>query len=76
MHICISIIKNINLNSFGVDYLYLYFRSVMTHTSVPLEKRKALHITDNLIRLSVGLEDEEDLIEDLKQALESTKNVK
>lgn len=41
----------------------------MTHASVPEEERKVLKISDNLIRLSVGLEDAEDLIEDLGQAL-------
>lgn len=44
--------------------------SVMTHASVPAEQRAALGITDNLIRISVGLEDADDLIVDLKQALE------
>lgn len=44
--------------------------SVMTHASVPAEQRAVLGITDNLIRLSVGLEDADDLIVDLKQALE------
>lgn len=43
--------------------------SVMTHASVPDEQRKQLGITDALVRLSVGLEDVNDLIEDLKQAL-------
>lgn len=43
--------------------------SVMTHASVPKEQRAKLGITDNLVRLSVGLEDVEDLIEDLAQAL-------
>ncbi|XP_065155773.1 putative cystathionine gamma-lyase 2 [Atheta coriaria] len=43
--------------------------SVMTHASVPPEQRKLLNITDNLVRLSVGLEDIEDLIADLTQAL-------
>lgn len=42
----------------------------MTHASVPVEQRVILKITDNLIRLSVGLEDTEDLIADVKQALE------
>lgn len=42
----------------------------MTHSSVPEDQREKLNITDNLIRLSVGLEDEEDLVEDLRQALE------
>ncbi|XP_053698123.1 cystathionine gamma-lyase [Sabethes cyaneus] len=43
--------------------------SVMTHASVPEEQRIALGITNGLIRISVGLEDSDDLIEDLKQAL-------
>ncbi|XP_048761657.2 cystathionine gamma-lyase-like isoform X2 [Ostrea edulis] len=43
--------------------------SVMTHASVPEDERDKLGISDNLIRLSVGIEDEEDLIEDLDQAL-------
>lgn len=41
----------------------------MTHASIPLERRKELGITDGLVRISVGLEDVEDLIEDLKNAL-------
>lgn len=49
--------------------LLIYFRSVMTHASVPEDQRKQLGISDNLIRLSVGLEDKEDLIEDIQQAL-------
>jgi len=44
--------------------------AVMTHFSVPPEVRKELGISDNLIRLSVGLEDVEDLIHDLQQAFE------
>ncbi|XP_041975476.1 cystathionine gamma-lyase [Aricia agestis] len=42
--------------------------SVMTHASVPAEQRAELGITDSLVRLSVGLEDTEDLIADLDQA--------
>lgn len=42
----------------------------MTHASIPLERRVELGITDGLIRISVGLEDVEDLIEDLEQALQ------
>jgi cystathionine gamma-lyase len=41
----------------------------MTHASVPPELRRAMGLTDSLLRLSVGIEDVEDLIEDLKQAL-------
>ncbi|MBE99717.1 PLP-dependent aspartate aminotransferase family protein [Flavobacterium coralii] len=39
----------------------------MTHKSIPAEKRYSSGVTDSLIRLSVGLEDADDLIEDLKQ---------
>lgn len=42
----------------------------MTHASIPAERRAELGITDGLVRISVGLEDVEDLIEDLKQALQ------
>ncbi|WP_027724658.1 bifunctional cystathionine gamma-lyase/homocysteine desulfhydrase [Tuberibacillus calidus] len=41
----------------------------MTHASIPKDRRDELGITDGLIRLSVGVEDIDDLIEDLKQAL-------
>lgn len=43
--------------------------AIMTHASVPAERRAALGITDDLVRLSVGIEAVEDLIEDLGQAL-------
>lgn len=42
----------------------------MTHASIPKERRQELGITDGLVRISVGLEDVEDLIEDLKHGLE------
>ena len=42
---------------------------IMTHASVPADQRAALGINDSLIRLSVGIEDVEDLIADLEQAL-------
>lgn len=41
----------------------------MTHASIPKEERERVGVVDNLLRLSVGVEDIEDLIEDLKQAL-------
>jgi cystathionine beta-lyase/cystathionine gamma-synthase len=41
----------------------------MTHASVPLPMRQAMGLTDSLIRLSVGIEDPDDLIEDLEQAM-------
>ena len=43
--------------------------AIMTHASVPREIREAQGVTDGLIRLSVGIEDAEDLIADLDQAL-------
>ncbi len=42
----------------------------MTHASIPKEEREKTGVVDSLIRLSVGIEDEEDLINDLKQALQ------
>src|SRR5699024_115570 len=42
----------------------------MTHASIPAGRRNELGITDGLIRISAGIEDAEDLIDDLKQALE------
>jgi cystathionine gamma-lyase len=41
----------------------------MTHASIPLEIREKIGITDSLIRISVGIENSDDLIEDLDQAL-------
>ena len=43
--------------------------ALMTHASIPENKRKEIGITDDMVRLSVGVEDIEDLIEDLEQAL-------
>jgi cystathionine gamma-lyase len=43
--------------------------AVMTHASVPAENRQRLGIHDNLIRLSVGIETQSDLVQDLQQAL-------
>jgi len=46
--------------------------ATMTHTSVPREDRYARGLTDSLVRLSVGIEDLEDIIADLDQALSLT----
>lgn len=43
--------------------------AVMTHASVPAERRAALGVTDNLVRLSVGVEDVADLLAELEDAL-------
>jgi len=44
--------------------------AIMTHASVPVEKREAIGLTDSLMRVSIGIEDTEDLINDLKQAFD------
>lgn len=52
----------------GVESL-IELPAIMTHASIPPENRKALGIGDNLIRISVGIEESVDLIADLDQAL-------
>ena len=52
----------------GVETLISH-PAIMTHASVPADRRAALGITDGLIRISVGIEDVEDLQADLAQAL-------
>jgi hypothetical protein len=47
----------------------LVFSAIMTHASVAPAERAVLGISDSLVRLSVGLEDEEDLLKDLDNAL-------
>ncbi|ORY78145.1 Cys/Met metabolism PLP-dependent enzyme [Protomyces lactucae-debilis] len=53
----------------GVESLIEVPASAMTHRSLPKDVREAAGIYDNLIRVSVGIEDTEDLLEDLLQAL-------
>lgn len=57
----------------GVETLISH-PATMTHASVPFEKREQLGITDGLVRISVGIEDVEDILADLDQALESITN--
>ena len=52
----------------GVESL-INHPATMTHASIPKEEREKAGVVDNLLRLSVGVEDVEDLIEDLNQAL-------
>lgn len=56
----------------GVESL-IEHPAIMTHASVPPEQRKMLGIDDSLIRLSVGVEDCDDLIQDLEQAFAKVK---
>ena len=53
----------------GVESL-IEHPAIMTHASVPKEVRESIGLYDNLIRLSVGIEDVEDLIDDLRSALQ------
>ena len=52
----------------GVETLISH-PATMTHASVPVEERQRIGVTDGLVRISVGIEDVEDIIADLKQAL-------
>ncbi len=68
-----EIVKRLKLFSYaeslgGVESLACY-PVKMTHGSIPKEQRDQRGVTDGLIRLSVGIEDVDDLIDDLKQAL-------
>ena len=53
----------------GVESL-IEHPAIMTHASIPHDKREALGISDSLVRLSCGVEDADDLIADLEQALQ------
>lgn len=54
----------------GVESLITY-PTAQTHHDIPLEIRESYGLTDDLLRLSIGIEDVRDLIEDLKEALEN-----
>jgi cystathionine gamma-lyase/cystathionine beta-lyase len=54
----------------GVESL-INHPATMTHASIPKEEREAAGVVDNLLRLSVGVEDIEDLLDDLRHVLES-----
>jgi cystathionine gamma-lyase len=56
----------------GVESLMCH-PATMTHASIPPEERARIGITDALVRLSVGVEDGEDLLEDLAQAIEKSR---
>jgi cystathionine beta-lyase/cystathionine gamma-synthase len=55
----------------GVESLISH-PATMTHASVPPEERQRIGVTDGLVRISVGIEDLDDIINDLKQALATT----
>ncbi len=69
----ISVINNVSLIKFaeslgGVESLITY-PCTQTHADMPLEVRNKLGISDRLLRFSVGIEHEDDLLEDLEQAI-------
>jgi len=73
-HTAIKIVERLQLFTLaeslgGVESLAGHPAS-MTHASIPKEEREKSGVVDALIRLSVGIEDVEDLIEDLRQAIE------
>ena len=55
----------------GVESLVCH-PATMTHAAIPKETREAVGITDGLIRLSVGIEDADDLIRDIDNAIEGS----
>ena len=57
--------------SLGGVESFIEHPAIMTHASIDKKIRDSLGISDSLLRLSVGIEDVEDIIEDLKQALET-----
>ncbi|MBI4428781.1 MAG: PLP-dependent transferase [Ignavibacteriales bacterium] len=66
-------LKRVNLcalaESLGGVETLISHPATMTHASVPPEERKRVGVVDGLVRISVGIEDVEDIIADLKQAL-------
>ena len=54
----------------GVESL-IEHPAIMTHASVPEESRAALGISDTLVRFSVGIEDPDDLMADIRRALDA-----
>ena len=57
--------------SFGTSRTIVTHPTTHTHCNMTLEEREAVGIFDGLLRLSVGLEDPEDIIADLEQALDT-----
>ncbi|MDZ8118982.1 trans-sulfuration enzyme family protein [Pontiella agarivorans] len=71
----VKLISNLNLFSLaeslgGIESLICHPAS-MTHASIPKAEREAVGITDGLVRFSVGIEDADDLIEDIQTALKN-----
>ena len=69
-----TVMNNVKLcslaESLGAVETMITHPATMTHVDVPAEERHARGLTDGLVRISVGIEDPVDIIDDLKQALE------
>ena len=72
----ITLMNNLQLcslaESLGAVETMITHPATMTHADVPKQERLDRGLTDGLVRLSVGIEDKDDIIQDLKQALEKT----
>ena len=75
--LAVEILKHVKLiifaESLGGTESLITYPAVQTHPDVPAEQKEKLGITDRLLRLSVGIENPEDIIEDLRQAMEKSK---
>ena len=69
-----TLMTSVNLcslaESLGAVETMITHPATMTHVDVPEDERHARGLTDGLVRISVGIEDVDDIIDDLKQALE------
>ena len=69
-----TVMNNVKLcslaESLGAVETMITHPATMTHVDVPAEERHARGLSDGLVRISVGIEDPDDIIDDLKQALE------
>lgn len=68
-----KVVENVKIfslaESLGAVESLIGHPAIQTHASVPKEERDKIGITEGLVRLSVGVENVEDLIEDLEQAM-------
>lgn len=67
--------KGVKLITLGGVESLISHPATMTHASIPVEIRQKIGIVDNLIRLSVGIEDKNDLIKDIEKALNQSKSI-
>ena len=73
LHVMNSVVLCTLAESLGATETIITHPASMTHVMMAAEQRLAIGVSDGLIRFSVGLEDPEDIIRDLEQALIWTK---